>query len=432
MALTSSQIKDFVLFYAISSQWQHIEKLLGKISSLRRSNTEIEEFSTFWEGLCAFHKRDTETALSCFTSLENSKSFGLASLAAAIETHQKAEDPNNQLISSLKSSMRKQAKTTNINTLLNCAIFFWFCKHIKQAKQYGEKAYQLDESKIETLWTVGWIYFLTDNKKYVKKGAMYFANAVSIVNKQNIAIKNKNAENKDKNETDSMYAASNPQQETPLPLLALYGLSKCYQKKQKSEKAVQCINQIIVFHPWFCDAFVIKAKLQLLHAIKEFGGQNYTASNHNHTSHHSSKSSNSNNANNIDIEAISTLQRYFTKIETIETENGGNNIYCCNIESYLIELYYHLVFKSNDKIIFDKLNKLYSLVTETYKMKQYQCYSQWFYQIADITSKYVIDSTQILNLCQKFLSVAVHLESDNSLYLTTQARLYAYQSLVLL
>ena len=122
-----------------------------------------------------------------------------------------------------------------------CAIAYWFVGSLKQAKQYAEKAHKIDEKEISALCILGWLLMVSNDKKSTKKSAMHFANAVSLINKQNVSAKEANSQ---------IEPNENKIKEIPLPLLAMYGLVKCYQKKQKLDKAIQCINQIIVSHPW--------------------------------------------------------------------------------------------------------------------------------------------------------------------------------------
>eukprot|EP00483_Globobulimina_turgida_P004724 UN04733 len=123
---------------------------------------------------------------------------------------------------------------------MNTAIYFWQMGRLKQARHYAEKGLNLNKANIDSMAICGWIHLNEQSSKYKKKATSFFGAALSILQKTK---QNKNDE---------------------LPLLAIYGLARCYQLKGKLRKAITCITQLIVHNPWFIDGLAIKSELQIL------------------------------------------------------------------------------------------------------------------------------------------------------------------------
>ena len=362
MELALEQLEDYILYYAIHQNWKGLDLLLS--SSTKWIDTDL---CIFWSAFCSLKRNDIIKSAHAFKQIHPNSDFYLAALCGLAETHlidsqQDDEELDHSHLSKIKSNIKKLSKTENIEILMKTAVYFWHIGRLKQARHYTQKAVQLNEHKVSSLAVAGWIHLSEESSKYRKKAATYFLTALSIVHK----------EQKDKD--DESYA---------LPLLAMYGLARCYQIKGKLSKSIECMTQLIVHNQWFVDGLAIKSELLLM------------AKQHK--------------------QCIDTVHR------VLNTAHHSNNIH-----ALVIKLCYFLMYNGNHTQILQQLQSLYALLIDEYKLNEYVSYASLFYLISNITSKFIIHSTKILEMCQKFMSFAVELEPENAAYLTLQANLYLY------
>eukprot|EP01083_Nonionella_stella_P019468 54081_1 len=364
MDLSPPQLNDYINFYALHKNWKELELLL----SFEQCNDSIQsgEMCIFWTAVCCLKRGATIESRNSFKQITSNSDYNLASNCGLIETYLMAQNDDDNLDEDEDFDASQMSKLKSKIKKLSKT------QHISSLIHGATYFMHIDRLKQARHYAEKALNLGKDN-----------AHSLAITGWIYLQLSDSSKPKYIKKAASYFARALSINGGESSSVLPMYGLSRCYQITGKLNKAMDCMTRVIVNAPWFTDGLRIKSELALLMGEHR--------------------------------ECIDLVNRI------LSTQSHEKNIYCM-----VIKLCYLLMFNGNYTAIKNHMSSVYNVLIEEYKLHKYPSYASLLYNIASITSKFVIHSPEILQICQQFMSCAVELEPENSSYLTTQANLYLY------
>lgn len=164
--------------------------------------------------------------------LQNKEEYALAATACLIDAHKANKSKDSETLDHLKEALKNHSRTSNDQALTLAGRFFWHAGKDKQARQCVEKVLSKQKKDATSVALYGWLN-MGANSRSEKKASQYFDTAL------------KTAERKK-------------------PILALLGRAAVLERKQRYDKVLDDLNQIIVQYPAFVPALCEKARILML------------------------------------------------------------------------------------------------------------------------------------------------------------------------
>ncbi|KAL1248216.1 hypothetical protein QQF64_021534 [Cirrhinus molitorella] len=169
----------------------------------------------------------TQEALREFIQLKDHPHLSLCSTAALIYAHKRCETIDQDAVNELNSELKLSGSTAGDRALYYAALLYWILEMNFKAKTCVKKMLKPSDTSPEGLILKGWIVLTSDAEENRPQAIRYFDSGVQ--------------------DTGNLFG--------------LMGKMEFFMAKQNEQCALDIANQIIVFHPDFSPALLMKMKV---------------------------------------------------------------------------------------------------------------------------------------------------------------------------
>lgn len=195
--------------------------------------TQSDAICRFWRAFGIAQEGNYTEAIREFKPLQQNRVIALATTAALINTHKLCRIKDKDELAALKDNLKELSKTSGEDALIFAARYFWHADKPKQSRKCIEKVLGDSRKNIDALTLFGWINLTSNQPRYERKSVQFFDTSLKM-------------------------------SEAKKDLGALLGRAEYNERKQKFDRVLEDLNQVIVLYPDFLPGLVEKARVLMV------------------------------------------------------------------------------------------------------------------------------------------------------------------------
>ncbi|XP_050953552.1 tetratricopeptide repeat protein 21A isoform X2 [Labeo rohita] len=181
----------------------------------------------FFKAFASLMEGHIQEALREFLQLKDHPHLSLCSTAALIYAHKRSETIDQEAVNELNSELKLSGSTASDRALYYAALLYWILELNLKARTCVKKMLKLSDTSPEGLILKGWIVLTSDTEENRPQAIRYFDSGLQ--------------------DTGNLFG--------------LMGKMEFFLAKQKGQCALDIANQIIVSHPDYSPALLMKMKV---------------------------------------------------------------------------------------------------------------------------------------------------------------------------